>query len=761
MGKVAVLFPPLRVSRDFIDYPYFANLGALAAAALVGTRHEVELHDALARAGSGLHALDAGWILLGCPIESFIESLGSADLFLVAYTPFHRPPTREPLLAELLSHLRRRAPATPVLLCDLHQTGQHFVDAPSSEILNAYPEVDVLLRYEAENELLPLVDRVLREGRPAVPHAVNGSEVEDLDALPLPAWDRIDVESYFRFHEKVVEALGRPKWAFPITGRTLPLLSSRGCPFRCAHCSSNPGLVPGAPKRQRRFSAVSLGRSLDLLKSRGARRVHFLDELANVNERHFDTLLELCSQRDLAFEMPNGLRADYVLDKHLRQLKSRVTTLSVSAESGVPRVVSEVVGKELDLDTITSVAARAAQHRVPLLVHYMIGLPGETRAEMNTTLGFALDLFQRFGAEPSVQFATPLPGTRLARMTLSTGRSLPVVEDWGPRFQQLPTELGAEASAEELSAMRAAFEAKLVALREPRTAIVAPSYQCNNRCGFCATGTRAQIHDRRVRELIVRERERGARWLELDGGEPTLHPELFQLIEAARSIGYERVTLVTNARRAAYPEYAKGLARAGLTHVRAGLQGATADVHDRDVAATGAFGQTVSGIRHLLSNGLELEASVTLTRNNHESLDALVDLVSTLGVGALEVRFMTSFGPRTLDHAPETNDAVRILREGIERWKTLLRLRISNLPWCFLPEHGALISPDRLALGDHVVFASSEGVSLFQHLANEREHRAECETCVRRSFCAGFWRRTPRPEPRWLLANAGADVGIQ
>lgn len=757
MGKVAVLFPPLRVSRDFIDYPYFADLGALGATALVAEREEVELHDALTSTGAGLHALDASWILLGRPIRSFIESIGSADLYLVAYTPFHRPPTREPLLAELLSELHRRAPTTPILLADLHQTGQHFVDAPSTEILGAYPEVDVLLRYEAENQLPSLVEHLLRDGRPEVPYALNGTEVDDLDALPLPAWDRVDIEAYFRFHDSIVEALGRPRWAFPISGRSLPLLSSRGCPFRCAHCSSNPGLAAGAPKRQRRFSTASLGKHLDLLKSRGARRVHFLDELANVNERHFDALLELCAARDLAFEIPNGLRADYVLDKHLAQMNSRLTTLSVSAESGVPRVVSEVVGKELDLDTITSVAARAAQNRVPLLVHYMIGLPGETRAEMNATLGFALDLFQRFGAEPSVQFATPLPGTRLARMTT---RSLPLVEDWGPRFQQLPTVLGDEASAEELSAMRAAFEAKLGALREPRTAIVATSYQCNNRCDFCATGTRAQIHEPEVRDLLVQERERGAKWLELDGGEPTLHPELFQLIESARALGYERITLVTNARRAAYPEYARGLARSGLTHVRAGIQGATSTVHDRDVGALGAFEQTVSGIRHLSSNGLELEASVTLTRNNYESLDALVRFLSSLGVGALEVRFMTPFGPRTLDQAPETNDAVKILREGIDRWKTLLRLRISNLPWCFLPEHTDLISPDRLALGDHVVFASSE-VALFDHLKNEREHRAECETCVRRSFCAGFWRRVPRPEPRWLPTNPGIDVGIQ
>ena len=33
--KVAIVFGPLRVSRDFVDYPYFADLGAAQAAAVL------------------------------------------------------------------------------------------------------------------------------------------------------------------------------------------------------------------------------------------------------------------------------------------------------------------------------------------------------------------------------------------------------------------------------------------------------------------------------------------------------------------------------------------------------------------------------------------------------------------------------------------------------------------------------------------------------------------------------------------------------
>src|SRR5262249_58751384 len=123
-----------------------------------------------------------------------------------------------------------------------------------------------------------------------------------------------------------------------------------------------------------------------------------LDELVTVRERHFDAVVELLGKHDLAFEVPNGMRADYLLPKHLSAMKGRVTTLSVSAESGVQRVVDEVVDKKLDLGAIEKAAAAAAAAGLPMLVHFMIGLPGETAREINGTLDFALRLHEETGA---------------------------------------------------------------------------------------------------------------------------------------------------------------------------------------------------------------------------------------------------------------------------------------------------------------------------------------------------------------------------
>ena len=78
------------------------------------------------------------------------------------------------------------------------------------------------------------------------------------------------------------------------------------------------------------------------------------------------------------------------------------------------------------------------------------------------------------------------------------------------------------------------------------------TYKCNNRCTFCATGTRTQFDGDfdRQRELLVKYRKVGVTLLDFDGGEPTMNPNLFKLVSFSKRIGYEKINVTTNARAA-------------------------------------------------------------------------------------------------------------------------------------------------------------------------------------------------------------------
>lgn len=753
--RVAVVHPPLSVARDFIDYPYCADLGAVSAAAALreSSHRAVTLVNAFALPGSRLSWRADGRAHLGAGVPETLEALaaqGDFDVVVVALTPFHRPPGRDDLLGDLLAGLRARWPAAAVLLADCYQSGQHYVEATWEALHASYPEAHGWLRYEPEHTLPALLDALARGAAIDGPH--RGEEPPSLDALPLPAWDLVDLPARDRFCASVVRELGRGAWAFPIDGRTLPLVTSRGCPFVCVHCSSNPGRAEGAPKTQRRLSLPRLREHLTALaRVHHATRLEVLDELVNVNERHFDGLLDLVDALDLRFDVPNGMRADYLSRAHLARMKPRVSTVSVSAESGVQRVVTEVVKKRLDLAEITRVAEEAHAEGVPLMVHYIIGLPGESAAEINGTLAYAMDLYERFGAWPAVQYATPLPGTALAK-----GRSLPIVDDWGPRFQTAPSQPDASVTPEVLQRFRWTFEERLRASEGPQKVIMNVTYVCNNRCTFCAVGTRTQVdgHPQRQREHLDRYRAMGVTMVDFDGGEPTLNPELVSLVRYAREVGYTRVNVTTNGRMLAYEKFARSLVRSGLTTLLFSVHGHNAQLHAQQVGVAEAFEQTVQGIRHARLHappGVELGMNVTVTKGNYLHLEALTQLAWDLGLRWVNIQFLTPFGRATKWIAPDTQAAADIAMGVIDRWQDRVKFQVINLPFCFMPGYERFMLGDLLKLQRHMIFVNNDDVNLAEYLAERRTRKPVCDGCPHAVFCGGFYELEAAPEPPWLI----------
>jgi MoaA/NifB/PqqE/SkfB family radical SAM enzyme len=754
-SRVLVVHPPSSVARDFIDYPYLSNLGAVQVAGELRARGlEVALLDAFALPGSGLRARDDGRLHLGADVGALFAAapaaLAEVEAIVVAYTPFHRPPHRDDVLAAVVEGLRARAPRALLVLADCYQSGQHYVESAGEDVLGSYPEVDVLLKYEAEATLPELLAGLARGERPR--GVVRGREVPDLDALALPAWDLVDLARYQAFHADVVGNLGRGAWAFPIDGRTLPAVTTRGCPFKCAHCSSNPGRAPGAPKTQRR---LSVGRTRELLtalaRTHGATRVEILDELLNVNEAHFEGFLDAIEAADVAFDVPNGMRADYLFDRHLRRMRGRVTTVSVSAESGVQRVVDQLVGKRLDLGHITRVAEDAHREGVALMIHFMIGLPGETAEDINGTLAYALDLWDRFRAFPAVQYATPLPGTALAH-----GRALPVVQDWGPMFQTAPSQPGAVAP-ELLRTFKWTFDQRLQASQGPQKVIMNVTYVCNNHCTFCAVGTRTQVdgHPTRQREHLDYHRARGVRMVDFDGGEPTMNPELIPLVQYARSIGYDRINVTTNGRMCAYEKFARALVRSGLTTLLFSVHGPDARTHAQQVGVAEAFEQTVEGIKHcvrLAPRGVELGMNITITKGNWDKLEQVAELALGLGLPWLNIQFLTPFGRATRWVAPDTQRAADVAARTIDRFRDRMKFQIINLPFCFMPGYEEFLTGDLLKLSRHMIFVNNEEVNLAEYLAERRTRKPVCETCPHACFCGGFYELESAPEPPWLVS---------
>jgi hypothetical protein len=165
--RTLVVHPPVSVARDFIDYPYFSDLGAVQLAGVLRDHDlDVTLVDAFALSASGLTWRPDGRAHLGAGVA---DALAAADrapdpgAIVVAYSAFHRPPHRCDVLGPLLHGLRARHPDATLVLADCYQSGQHYVESAGAEVLAAYPEIDAWIKYEAEHTAVELLGAPPRE----------------------------------------------------------------------------------------------------------------------------------------------------------------------------------------------------------------------------------------------------------------------------------------------------------------------------------------------------------------------------------------------------------------------------------------------------------------------------------------------------------------------------------------------------------------------------------------------------------------------
>lgn len=302
---------------------------------------------------------------------------------------------------EVIRVARERRTDQPILV-----GGPHATALPGRTLRET--GADAVVVGEGEEVVIPLVEALSSGSRPSPLDGVltrddgerppTPAPRPDLDALPLPAWDLVDLAPYHR--RQSMSAIGPYRYAV--------ISTSRGCPYDCSYCHDVHG------KRLRTRSAESVAEELEALcRILGRGFVEVLDDSFNVKRDHARRVLELFARTDgrLRPVFGNGLRADR-LDDDLLDLfrRCRCPEISLAIESASPRIQAEF-GKNLDLDAARQAVRGAARRGLYSVGFFMLGFPGETRDEMEQTIRFALD-------EPVAQalfnFVLPLPGTRLA-----------------------------------------------------------------------------------------------------------------------------------------------------------------------------------------------------------------------------------------------------------------------------------------------------------------------------------------------------------
>lgn len=185
---------------------------------------------------------------------------------------------------------------------------------------------------------------------------------------------------------------------------------------------------------------------------------------------------------------------------------------------------------------------------------------------------------------------------------------------------------------------RAAWNNAVSGKPTPLILLLEPSERCNARCSFCyhwreKPGPELTIDD--IDRLLEDAWKLGCRFLYLSGGEPTIYPDVEQVLCLAKRLGYN-ISMTTNGSTLA----------ASLPRLAPHLDGVTVSIdfagtkHDEVRGIPGLYQLAVDGVARAVSLGLPARINMSLHPGNMDDVEPLVELARGLGAG-LHIRLLT------------------------------------------------------------------------------------------------------------------------
>ena len=267
---------------------------------------------------------------------------------------------------------------------------------------------DFIVTGEGEQTLLELVSQLREEtsGYSAIDglifRAGNGTTIrtaprkvmKELDELPFPAWDLVDIEKY------------RSAWKQSTGYFSINMNTTRGCPFKCNWCAK--------PIYGNRYNVRSpehvVNELLQLKEKVGFDHVWFCDDIFGLKPGWIKRFAELIANHKLKFRFKIQSRADLLLaDEQIAPLAAAGCDIVwIGAESGSQQIL-DAMDKGITTEQIGEATRHLKKHGVKVAYFLQFGYLGETREDIDKTLQM---IRANMPSEIGISVSYPLPGTK-------------------------------------------------------------------------------------------------------------------------------------------------------------------------------------------------------------------------------------------------------------------------------------------------------------------------------------------------------------
>jgi len=356
------------IEDDFIDIiGFYPPLGLLYLGTVLENKgYDVKILDCV--------PMNIGYKELKAEIEKYSP-------FAVGITTFTTSMVDALLTAEIVKKIN------PQIITILG--GHHATLYPAQSI--KYKNIDFILQGEGEETLPILINKLSKTKLP-----LNLSEPEIKDFLEIDGigfyQKNIEYLNHKRAYINDIETLPIPnrkllpsKIYTSIVGRqakVATIMSSRGCPFKCTYC-----FTPNKTYRTR--TTQNIIEEVKYLINLGYNEIFFFDDLFAMKAQKVIDFAKALQAENIKIDWSFRARINTITPELVEEVKKAgIHRIQFGIESGVDKTLKRV-RKGIKTKKIRESIALCKKAGITTIGNFMIGLPGETKHDINTTLKFS------------------------------------------------------------------------------------------------------------------------------------------------------------------------------------------------------------------------------------------------------------------------------------------------------------------------------------------------------------------------------------
>ena len=416
MSKVILIRPSAFNKKNEIALFATPPIGLAYLAAMIKKHgHECLVIDAIGEALEQRTLTEDGlFCLCGLTNDQIVDRI-SKDTDLIGVSCGY---TKEwPNYKILLKKIRDKFPGIPIV-CG----GEHITAEPEFSMTECIA-IDYCILGEGEQVFVDLLAGIknktpyekinglaFREsGQIVVTNRAN--RIKDIDELPYPLWEAIPIKNY----------LDNEKCFGVSRGRTMPMLATRGCPFKCAFCSSSNMWDQKWISRDPELIIEEIRKYIEIYQ---VTNIDFYDMTTIINKEWIIKFSRVIIKNNfnITWQLPSGTRAEAITKEVCDYMyEAGCRNLAFSPESASPRVL-EQIDKKIEIKAFTNAIKEALSSRMNVKVNLIFGFPGERHRDIFVNLKYIIALSFIGVHDLSIWSFAPYPGSRLYFELKQSGR---------------------------------------------------------------------------------------------------------------------------------------------------------------------------------------------------------------------------------------------------------------------------------------------------------------------------------------------------